>query len=308
MTSQHSRARRQAGYVLLSVMLLITLMLIFMAVEAPRLAQQIKRAREEELVNRGMEYAKAVKKYRRKMGALPNSVDQLMDTNHMRFLRKRYKDPMTGEDDWKLIHVGEAEIPLPQGPNPGLPGGGTPGLQGGTFTNTPGASPSPTPSGRTPLLNPPPAGGQTIGGAGIIGVASTSKLTGIKEFHDSNHYDEWLFVYDPRLEQATGAAGGATGGGGNAGIIVAAPRAGGSGSSGSGAAGGAGTGGVSGGIQAPPPPGGIQNPPPPGGASESPSPQVTPTPPAGNPPPPAGATDNPPSPTGTPSPTPQNPQ
>jgi type II secretory pathway pseudopilin PulG len=280
-------------------MLLITLMLIFMAVEVPRIAQQIKRAREEELVNRGMEYAKAVKKYRRKMGALPNSVDQLMDTNHIRFLRKRYKDPMTGEDDWKLIHVGEAEIPMPQGANPGLQGSGTPGLQGGTFTNTPGAKPSPTPSGQTSLLNSPPGGGPTIGGGGIIGVASTSKNTGIKEFHDSNHYDEWLFVYDPRLEQAAGAAGGATGGGGNAGIIVAAPRAGGSGSSGGGAAGGA-TGGVSGGVQAPPPP---------GGASESPGqPQVSPTPSAGNPPPTPGATDNPPSSTGTPTPTPPNPQ
>jgi len=261
MKAKPSKTRSQQGYLLLSVMLLITVMLIAMAVEVPRLAQQIKRGKEEELINRGMEYAKAVKKYRRKMGAFPNSIEQLENTNHIRFLRKRYKDPMTGEDDWKLVHVGEAEIPLPQGNNPGLPGSGTPGLQGGTFTNRSGSGSTAgglgggtglsggtglgggtTPTGQAGLVGgpqptgTPPAGtgqlgslttsnigtGQQIGGGAVIGVVSTSKKSGIKEFHDSSEYNEWLFVYDPRLEQAAGPNGG-----GNAGITVAAPRAGG---------------------------------------------------------------------------------
>jgi type II secretory pathway pseudopilin PulG len=253
MRVRRSPSKSQAGYLLLSVMLLITLMLIMLAVELPRVTQQIKRAREEELVHRGMEYAKAVKKFRRKMNTLPNSIDQLQDTNHIRFLRKRYKDPMTGEDDWKLVHVGEAEIQLPKNNNPGLAGSGNPGLQGGTFSGgaanpAGGANPTATPTGQTGLLGGPqppsnpnqlgslqvsnPAGaGQTFGGPGIIGVVSTSKGTGIKEFHDSNRYDEWLFVYDPRLELAAGANGGGT-----AGITVAAPRAGGGSASGGGQA------------------------------------------------------------------------
>ena len=61
--------------------------------------------------------------------------------------------------------------------------------------------------------------GPTLGGGGIIGVASTSKDSGIKEFNDKSEYDEWYFVYDPKLEQATAAFGGASG----AGIVVAAP-------------------------------------------------------------------------------------
>jgi hypothetical protein len=68
-----------------------------------------------------------------------------------------------------------------------------------------------------------PGTGQTIGGGGIIGVASVSKKTGIKEFNDKNEYDEWYFVYDPRLEQSAAAFGGSS----MAGIIVASPRAGG---------------------------------------------------------------------------------
>jgi type II secretory pathway pseudopilin PulG len=308
MKARNSRSRSQAGYFLLSVMLLVTVMLIFLAAELPRVTQQIQRAREEELVNRGMEYAKAVKKYRRKMGNFPNSIDQLMDTNHIRFLRKRYKDPMTGEDDWKIVHLGEAEIQLPKGNNPGLAGSGDPGLKGGTLGGGPNPNPSPTPDGRTGL-NPSsgnqggnlgslqvsnPGGGQTLGGPGMIGVVSTSKKSGIKEFHDSNRYDEWLFVYDPRLEQAAGANGGGT-----AGITVAAPRAGGGGGGGS-SGGAVGSGPAPGTFNQPPgnPPAG--NPPegsnpPPGNLPPGNAPQTNP--PAGAAPPPTGSP--------TPSPTPQ---
>src|SRR5690242_6009524 len=109
--------RNEKGYLLLSVMLLITVILIMLAAEAPRVAQQIKRAKEEELVSRGKEYAIAVRKYVHKIGNYPTSLEQLADTNHIRFLRKRYPYPMTGKTDWKLIHVGEAEIKIPQNKN-----------------------------------------------------------------------------------------------------------------------------------------------------------------------------------------------
>jgi type II secretory pathway pseudopilin PulG len=263
------KKRQEQGYVLLAVMLLVTLMLIGLSVELPRISQQIKREKEEELIHRGEEYAKAIKKFRRKMGAMPTSIEQLEDTNHIRFLRKRYKDPFTGED-FKLVHAGEAQIPMPQINNPGLQGSGNPGIQGSTFnsgapspTNNGGASafnsgapsfgpstPTGTPNNNTGLssgtslfnggsglvgssLGQPGAGGavgtlQTenvggpgalqVGGGGIIGVASTSKKTGIKEFNDKSEYDEWYFVYDPRLEQATGQNASAT-----AGIVVGSP-------------------------------------------------------------------------------------
>ena len=53
-------------------------------------------------------------------------------------------------------------------------------------------------------------GGQ--GGGPIIGVASSSKKTSIKEFNNADKYDQWLFVYDPRVEQA-----------GAGGVIIASP-------------------------------------------------------------------------------------
>ena len=138
------RARsKESGYVLLAVMLTLTLMLIALSVEAPRIAQQIKRDKEEELIHRGKDYATAVKRFVHKNGGrYPASIEQLENTNHIRFLRKKYVDPMTGESDWKMVHVGEAEIKIPA-PNPGTIrrrghrilafGGGTAlGIGGGT--------------------------------------------------------------------------------------------------------------------------------------------------------------------------------
>lgn len=236
--------RAESGYVLLAVMLTLTLMLIAMAIEAPRIAQQIKREKEEELVHRGKDYATAVKRFVHKSGGrYPASIEQLEDTNHIRFLRKKYKDPMTGEADWKMVHAGEAQIKIPA-PNPGLSGSGNPGLSGTTTnpgltgTTTPGATTPPT--GTAPLLGGTTQGqaqtqpgnngslgslttsnignGQTFGGGQIIGVASVSKKQSIKEFNDKDHYDEWYFVYDLRLEQSGGT-----------GVAVAAPMAPGSG-------------------------------------------------------------------------------
>jgi hypothetical protein len=154
-----------------------------------------------------------------------------------------------------VVHAGEAQNKIPAA-NPGAPGGVNPGLSGsgaginppGTPT-TPGANPPPP--GQAPL-NPNAGGstfgqptqgggtgnlgslntsnignGQTVGGGQIIGVASTSKKQSIKEFNDKDHYDEWYFVYDLRLEQS-----------GSTGVTVAEPRVGGSSTTGSSTTGG----------------------------------------------------------------------
>src|SRR5581483_9847171 len=234
----------QEGYVLLALMLAVTLILIALSIEAPRIAQQIKRDKEEEMIHRGMDYATAIKRFVHKNGGrYPLSIDQLENTNHIRFLRKRYKDPMTGEDNWRLVHVGEAQIKIPMPPagaNPGLQGSGNPGLSTGQLGST-------NPSGLTGLATPPvgsnnaptftqpfQSGGpgsnnagqvgtlttsnignaQPTGGGQIMGVASVSKKQSVRMFNDKDHYNDWFFVYDLRLEQSGGT-----------GVTVAEPTA-----------------------------------------------------------------------------------
>jgi type II secretory pathway pseudopilin PulG len=249
MKSRRARSK-ESGYVLLAVMLTLTLMLIALSVEAPRIAQQIKRDKEEEMIHRGKDYATAVKRFVHKNGGrYPASIEQLENTNHIRFLRKKYVDPMTGESDWKMVHVGEAEIKIPA-PNPGLSGGGgqNPGLGGGTpggqlsnpagvtpptgqaLTQNPAVGQQPNQNGTTgqlgSLTTSGIGNGQTVGGGQIMGVASVSKRHSIKEFNEKDEYDEWYFVYDLRLEQSGGS-----------GVTVAAPRAGGTTTGGTGATG-----------------------------------------------------------------------
>src|SRR5215813_698477 len=195
-----SKSRSQKGYVLLSIMLMVTLMLIALAVEAPRIAQQIKREKEEELIHRGNEYKNAIKKYFRKFGRYPMNVEQLENTNNMRFLRKRYKDPFTGKDEWRLLHPGEVQInALNQGLNapsqPGIQSGGNIGIAApntsgpGIATNTPTSGitapgtigqpqSGPTQGITGPTTGPTIAGGQGANPPGTAGFASTPSTTG----------------------------------------------------------------------------------------------------------------------------------
>jgi len=59
---------------------------------------------------------------------------------------------------------------------------------------------------QTPTGTPLPAGQPTTGnspliiGGVIVGVVSTSKDKTIREFSNKNHYNQWLFFYDPVLE------------------------------------------------------------------------------------------------------------
>jgi type II secretory pathway pseudopilin PulG len=218
-----SNSKKQRGYVLLAVMLLVTLMLLTLSIELPRIAQQIRREKEEELIHRGNEYKNAIKKFYRKNGRYPLTLDDLEKGNNMRFLRKRYKDPFTGKDDWRLLHVGEVQVNISgggtsfgttgsSGPGLGNAGGTGSGTTGGSGSITPGAGPGTT-GGTGPGGTGGPGSGTgftDISGGGsvplstggpIIGVASTKKDTSIKTINDKDHYNEWLFFYDPRLEQ-----------------------------------------------------------------------------------------------------------
>jgi hypothetical protein len=85
-------------------MLFVTLLIIGSMVALQTLAFEVQRDREEELVHRGVQYARAVKKYYKKFGTYPATLDALENTQNMRFLRKRYKDPVTGQD-FKILKM-----------------------------------------------------------------------------------------------------------------------------------------------------------------------------------------------------------
>src|SRR5207253_1997039 len=131
-----------------------------------------------------------------------------------RFLRRRYKDPITGKD-FKLLHVGEVQLMPGSGLAGAIPATAMPGALGqqpqqpaqaqptkndGSQDQQNGdAQPSDQPksaSGTSDALT-----GQVFGGGPIVGVASTSKAQTIREFNHKNHYNQWQFIYDPSSDR-----------------------------------------------------------------------------------------------------------
>lgn len=114
--STRSRRRGEQGYILLTLLLIVAMMTIFMAAIVPSIAFDIKRDREEEMIHRGCQYSRAIRAYYRKFGRYPVKLEDLENTNDIRFLRKRYKDPMVCKNgkcaDFKLLHFGEVQMAL----------------------------------------------------------------------------------------------------------------------------------------------------------------------------------------------------
>ena len=119
-----SRRHQQKGSALLLVLVFAAVIAIMLYRELPIAAFEAQRQKEELLVSRGNEYKRGVKLFVRKVGRFPSSIDELENTNRMRFLRHRFVDPLTGKDDWRLIHAGPGGIII-DSKVPGTNGNGT---------------------------------------------------------------------------------------------------------------------------------------------------------------------------------------
>lgn len=168
--------RRETGYAMAALLVAMALMAVFMTVALPVWRQAALREKEAELVWRGEQYDRAIQLFRRKFSAPgPPNLDILIE---QKFLRKKYKDPITG-GDFELKPVGQPSV----APTPGIIGrqGQTPqepARQAGQ-------------SGRGPR-QPDRARGQLIGG-----VRSKSTEKSIRVLNGRTRYDQWEFTYVP---------------------------------------------------------------------------------------------------------------
>lgn len=112
MSTDRRRSGRERGSALLIVFLFAAIVAIMLYQELPSVAFEARRQKEQLLIDRADEYKHAVKLYYRKVGGYPASLKSLEDTNRMRFLRHQYKDPFTGKDDWRLLHMGPGNMLL----------------------------------------------------------------------------------------------------------------------------------------------------------------------------------------------------
>ncbi len=127
--------RREKGFALLVIFLIAAAVAFTMYQELPRAAFESARDKEQLLMDRGNQYKRAIQVYYAVNKRYPAELKDLENTNEKRFLRHRYKDPMTGADEWRLVHTNGSFLtdslvkkPPAQNAANGLPGGGqTPG-------------------------------------------------------------------------------------------------------------------------------------------------------------------------------------
>ncbi len=198
MTEQHKR-HGEEGYLLVGLVVACFLVLLALAVAAPRVAKELERDRELESEHRALEYVRAIQLYYRKNNSFPTTVEQMLGSGttgssiggigQVRYLRQKYKDPLTN-DEFRLIHAGEAQTqvkgffgePLDGAPI-GTPIGGTvnPGAAATAIGgSTPGTSAGSGFSLGTPQVGTSPgatsAGGTT--GTAATGDSSSSSTSG----------------------------------------------------------------------------------------------------------------------------------
>jgi type II secretory pathway pseudopilin PulG len=280
---------REDGYVLLTLLLAVSLFAIAFTYsiyyDRNFARAQRQRDQEEELIHRGVQYSRAIRSYYKKFGRYPTRLEDLDNTNNLRYLRKHYKDPVTGKD-FKLLHYGDPGVSLGGSFGGGvIPGANTVGQLNGSSSSSFGANSSGSGSfgsnssgssnsafggsgfgnsgssfgssgvnssgafsqsssfggnassgfgtnsnsqtsatqqgtntaagtdpsqsvtqapGTTQQPGDATSGGQTVfGGGPIVGVASASKDTTIREFNHKRKYNEWQFVYDPTTDRGT---------------------------------------------------------------------------------------------------------
>jgi len=199
-----SRLKTPRGYAMAALLVGLSVMSVLLATAMPAWRHVMQREKEEELIFRGEQYARAIGLFQQKYaGAFPPSVKVLVD---QKFLRKEYKDPMTENGEFQLLYQSPATRPGLQGGPGGTagakPGEGRPGAGGPAAPATPPAS-ALTPANPAGGSRQPGGGTATSLGAqgGIIGVASKSKEKSIKIYKGRTQYSEWQFVYTAATQQ-----------------------------------------------------------------------------------------------------------
>ena len=173
----------QRGYAMAAVLVGVAVMGVLMSALLPVWRQQAQREKEAELVFRGAQYARAINLYRAKNGNnFPPNIDILVQ---QKYLRKKYKDPITN-DDFQPLYAGQQN----QQPGPDGRGRGQAGRGGGA-----------------PQTQQPQGGG-------IVTIVSKSKETSIRNHRGATTYNQWQF--NP-LDDIAGPGAPAAGRGGPAG-------------------------------------------------------------------------------------------
>jgi type II secretory pathway pseudopilin PulG len=190
--------RADAGYAMAALLVGMAVMAIVLTAAMPTWSHMIRREKEEELIFRGNQYARAINQYQRKFAnASPASLDVLIE---QRLLRKKWKDPL-GVDkasEFQMLYLSSGAGSRSAGPGQGTGARGMGPVQ--PTAQARGAGAGGTGGGTTYSTSP---------SGGIVGVTSKNTGVSIKVYKGKQQYNEWQFIGMEMSQQAgAGGAGG----------------------------------------------------------------------------------------------------
>lgn len=204
----------EAGYTIVALLALMTILALFAVAAAPSIRQQSQREREKEAIFRGEQVADAIRYYYISRvttsggagdQALPTSVDQLLEgipvpggSKKRQILRpSAARDPLSESKEWRLIQPRSQDLidfqrsvilyagnflPIPRNPQmQQLQQFAAPQL---TTVMDPGANP-----------RPPGGEGSSFDSSGpFVGVSSRSTNNSVLYYYGVDRHDLWIFT------------------------------------------------------------------------------------------------------------------
>jgi type II secretory pathway pseudopilin PulG len=216
---------RESGHLILAVMIGLTVTAIMLTAAIQQWSVVERREKEEELIFRGNQYVKAIKRYQMEHGgAFPTSLELLIQPGprRLRYIRKLFRDPLAPDGKWGILladpsgrgFINPNALPPEKEGVPGLEDLGrglrdsfnqklagaarTNELRKSMFEKRSGLFDEPTgdPEGKVSVTAP----GQPAGP--IVGVVSLYDESSFRRFRDTENYTEWTFtVFDLENQQ-----------------------------------------------------------------------------------------------------------
>lgn len=103
MTGNSRRGRRAAGFTLLELIIVISIIVILATITLPMMQKSLQQARESTLRNDLYEMRKSIDRFAVDKGRLPQSLEELVTAEYLRDIPA---DPITREKNW-TVEMGE---------------------------------------------------------------------------------------------------------------------------------------------------------------------------------------------------------
>jgi type II secretory pathway pseudopilin PulG len=206
--SRLGQSRSTSGYALVSLLVFMSLLVLFALAAAPQVQQQAQREREKEAIFRGQQVADAIAYYYtygptrgRGLNSLPTSMDQLMEgiprgTKKLQILRpEAARDPLSSSGEWRLISPTSQDFAHYIAALTTYVGG-TPPPPAREFNALASLIPRVTDVLDTKSTSTAPGGEENSDNSSgpFLGVSSRSRRNSVITFYGIDRHDEWIFT------------------------------------------------------------------------------------------------------------------